>query len=553
MSIQIAYLLKFSDVFSEERGTVASILSDVPKSQLMRLISLKHNNTLNYNNFFSTSGDQIWINEKVTALCKERGISVKNVEVLSDLAFLKIIEVILSKGEELYQSEFDEELFNMKVFKSFLIVNEELEIEENAAIQKIDRNTSKEFQFASFMLLNQFPASDTELNKDELDILKYIYATVHKFELQFEFLEQHHSEIMNKILTQFKFEDKVHFIKSIKDFLMILFIQMRRENGNSVLVKDVKDIQLFDSLIAEKVEIIEDFQRLKEHPLVKLEDKEYTYIDFLFVVDRFYKGIKFNFMSFFNNESSNKKQFGDFFSYYNLEFSEKYLFRALMDEIFQDDYFYTLTKDKKEYDDEPDYYVRTENTVLIFENKDILIDKSIKSNRDIEKLMNVLKKKLLLSAKPVGIGQLISHISKMLHGEFLFDKGIDHSTYTIYPVLVLHERIFDILGLNYILNEWYREELKSKLGTYNNSRLRGLTIIDIDTFIALKGQLIADKAKFIKLLDMHINELEKPISFSFCREEKERKYQKKLAPFSHRIERLDFTEELLSKYKHIKE
>ena len=50
---------------------------------------------------------------------------------------------------------------------------------------------------------------------------------------------------------------------------------------------------------------------------------------------------------------------------------------------------------------------------------------------------------------------------------------------TIYPILLVSDRIFEILGLNYILNKWYLDKIKEKLkNKYNSNFIKNLVIIE---------------------------------------------------------------------------
>ena len=46
-------------------------------------------------------------------------------------------------------------------------------------------------------------------------------------------------------------------------------------------------------------------------------------------------------------------------------------------------------------DNEPDYYIRHNKRIYLFENKDVLIAKNVKSSGDINKINAVLKAKFL--------------------------------------------------------------------------------------------------------------------------------------------------------------
>src|SRR5438874_2069723 len=100
---------------------------------------------------------------------------------------------------------------------------------------------------------------------------------------------------------------------------------------------------------------------------------------------------------FFLKESFNKKHdLSDkdrtFFDFFNTKFSEEFLMKKILDKVFNKKYFV------KKYENinksfEPDYYIRHNKRIFLFENKDVLIRKDIKSSGDIDKILNVFKNK----------------------------------------------------------------------------------------------------------------------------------------------------------------
>lgn len=95
-----------------------------------------------------------------------------------------------------------------------------------------------------------------------------------------------------------------------------------------------------------------------------------------------------------------------------------------------------------------------------------------------------MKKKFLVNPtdkKPIGIGQLINHIKAISENNFIYDENINlDKKHTIYPILLLSDRLLEIPGINYILNKWLRNNLPE---IHKNLIVNGLVIIDIDTLI----------------------------------------------------------------------
>src|SRR5690606_10620043 len=143
-------------------------------------------------------------------------------------------------------------------------------------------------------------------------------------------------------------------------------------------------------------------------------------------------------------------------------FSEEFLMKNLLDNIFYKKYYIKANANVGE-DSKPDYYVRYDKNIFLFEYKDVLIRKETKVSGNIELILGVLKKKFLFDPadhRAVGIGQLINHIKAIAADNFPFDDKINlEKNNNVYPVLLLSDRLLEIPGINYILNKWFRENL----------------------------------------------------------------------------------------------
>ena len=191
-------------------------------------------------------------------------------------------------------------------------------------------------------------------------------------------------------------------------------------------------------------------------------------------------------------------------------FSEKFLMKRVLDDIFSKKYFYKKEERESELQGEPDYYLRHNNDIFIFENKDVLVNKEVKASADIEQINQVLKTKFLKDGKKsVGIGQLINTIKEIESKKFRFDDYVNTKThFNVYPILIVHDRIFQTLGINYRLNHWFKSELEEKLDlNCPGLNIKGLTVIDIDTLILYSNYFKQKDRNFKDLLNMHLKEM----------------------------------------------
>lgn len=117
--------------------------------------------------------------------------------------------------------------------------------------------------------------------------------------------------------------------------------------------------------------------------------------------------------------------------------------------------------------------------------------------------------------------------------------------------MLISDRIFEILGINYRLNQWYIEKITEKLGgKFNSNLIKPLTIIDIDTLIYWTSHLKNKDTNLRRLIDNHIKQMTKRIKVNHPDFEKGRiiankKLTNQIAPISSRFPEYKFPMKLL--------
>src|SRR5690606_13087860 len=106
--------------------------------------------------------------------------------------------------------------------------------------------------------------------------------------------------------------------------------------------------------------------------------------------------------------------------------------------------------------------------IFLFESKDILINATIKHSYDFTKYEKELRKKLYYEesdgkTEKKAVLQLLKNIENILKKEFPADLNYKTKSVIIYPIIVLHDHQFNVLGLNSLVNHWFKIEVK-KLG-----------------------------------------------------------------------------------------
>lgn len=527
----VIYRLQFSDVFpEEEKKDLIDYLTNISKSTLEKTISFLNKDKLpNYDNFFSNKDVHREVISKVKE-CRQNKYTEGDPVVFSTEVNLYIVQKIIANKRQLLDentlgtdTDRDIDRDELNIFKSILWVNEFFNEKEKNIISPEENEDMCKIAQAYITL--KFSTADLGLYDDiNRELGNLVYASFYKLKKLIDFLEQGNEKYLNKIYEYFNVRERKDFLTRVAE----LYVNVAYNVGKYGFfeVEDNDQQKFLDSLIAQRIEVDNDFIKIRNYPIYKKTDGTYIVLNPFFIMDKFTISLKIFLASFFGNNIQ-----GKFSNFYNKDFSEKFLMKKLFDSIFDYKYFVKKkTLGEEEAKDEPDYYFRYNNKIFIFEYKDILINKNVKVSRDIEIILSELKKKLLQNKTgDKGIGQLVKHINNIDNNEFPFDDRINTSkSLKIYPILVLSDRKLEILGINYQFNQWFRDELGDL--SHKNIKVQDLVVMSLDSFIVFKNKFEQDKEIFIKMLDEHIIEMKKSEkSKRLC------KIKKKLLPFSARF------------------
>lgn len=500
-------VLQFDDIFPDEvKLPAAEYLKRISAKNLLRLVGFCNTTPLpNYYNFFSNPTTQKEIDRRVNIFSRRSDVQASRAETISPYSILKIAEIIFSDPEILkadkVKTSDDEEL---NLFKAFLVINSEYDTFEH------DLTLEGNEGFINFHILQSFQLSELSLHQDDQsDFGKLLYVTIYKIEELLRFLNADHLlPIKSKFLQSFNVKSEDQLLYEMK-YLFGLLMAGKANNRFIYDVNSIEKLDLLENLIVQEISIDEDFTDLKKYPIYRIDETSISIINYHYAIDLFYRSAKFRLKDIYNKGDYVKK-YGDFFSYFNKSFSEEFLMKNLLDSIFEKKYYHKKKEFENEQDNEPDYYVRYNNAIYIFENKDVLINKGVKASRSIKPIFEFLRLKFFLNKKKkVGIQQLIFSIKQIVDNEFPFDEGANEKqNFEIFPVLIVQDRIFQAPGINYILNKWFKEELQNILGSdFNKNRIHNLTLIDIDTLITWEPHIKNKINSFKKLLRSHSDKI----------------------------------------------
>lgn len=541
--MRVSIRLEYQHIFNEkDRKDVFFYLSNLSKKTIEEIIGfLTTPNLPDYHNFFSNPVIQLDINKRIAQYVVGNKIE-GNVKLVSREGSLHLAETILVNKSELIDNNVNREnrdVEELNLFKAITVFNERINRNDNLNLDTTVDNIEK---IAEIFVALKFSSADLGLYEDvSFELLKLAFATSYRLQNLIAFLSSKEElrYLLDDLCIYFKQDNSAALQKQV-DYLIVQILRFRQNNSYKYKVEDEEALKFLDSLCADEIITEADFLRLRNHPLYKIDDFTYSIIDPFFVLDKFTKSLKFTLKKSYNKQNNLEDNNGKFFSWFNKEFSEEFLMKNLLDNIFNKKYFVKANATVG-VEGKPDYYVRYDRNIFLFEYKDVLIKKETKVSGDIEVILGVLKKKFLFDPadqRAVGIGQLINHIRAIAAGNFPFDDKINlEKNNNVYPILLLSDRLLEIPGINYILNKWFRENLDLDA---NGLTIKNLSILDMDTLIFLEQYLKNKNRNFKDILDEHtafINKTAKGYGSTYQQVQSTflKKLSKQLSPFSARI------------------
>lgn len=503
-------MLRYSDIFESPPEKIDVYLKGVSRPTLLsaaeHFLGFKPTNSENIGEFLSwyCSPENIrfaeTIIEKVHLLEKSQKTKVT---LVNPLASLTLYEYCYNQ-DGLVDSITNIEL-EQNIFKAYTIINETIDKKEISGKHKYEHLDQEELLIATLLIPNIAKDEFINYNLHNVNICQVIKAITF-----FKFIERERSALLGGFLKKLNVSDWKTLLRELISSTWVLFEEGHQDGRTTIEISNERNNRdwvcgFLDSFIINPSKLSEneyDFISIRNKPFFKAT-KEYTYnIVFpLFAIEQIHKGLLFKIWE--ESKTLNPKE--NFRSFYCDFFSEKALFYSVLNNGLPNNYLKLSGEEIKQrhnIDGEPDFYSRNEDNIFIFESKDILISAEIKHSYDYEAIKNELQKKLLLNEKgrKKAILQLIDNIHNTLNKTLIYDNEYNRSKVKIYPILVLHERMFNCFGFNKLINHWFKGELE-KIKKVNTKNVRPITVIDIDTFILYQDYFKEGKLKLHKLID----------------------------------------------------
>jgi hypothetical protein len=489
IGFNIGITLEYSDLF-DEKTTVEGLLTGIDRKFLMDCASLflspkasrDFRNPKEYFHQLFCKENQKFVSEcsgKLAEILAAR--DNRPVQILNDYSSLIFCEEALkvkceNSGLAIVEME-------QRVFKAYILINEILNLKLNNINDQLNLNYSGSDRMAWFILLFSFHNQEVF----NFDIYNVVIAQIKKAILLFEFLNSKPelTEHLEKFLRDHSSQSSIEYLRGI---LPLVFGSIKENQGfYTAKTSSQKDAEFLTNWAASSVEADFDFRNIRANPLYKIEENEYRILSPLFMCESLYNGLYFK-LNTINSSLDKPNKLKNFRQFYTSNFSEKYLLNTIMRQLFEKKYvqFSGEQLDNDGISGAPDYYVRNGNKVFLFECKDVLINGSVKSAVDYLQLEKAIKEKFYKTDKaPKAIVQQINCIEKLLNMEHKYDKRLNPSNATYYPILITHYRMFDCPGFNKVLLEIFNSEIEQR--NLSSDNIFPLTVINIDDLINYKS------------------------------------------------------------------
>lgn len=505
-------LIGYSDLFGPSDKTVEEIMSGINREMALRAIChllgpfLSDNAVLERDliTSFFNSKNKKYRDELLFKISRIQSQS-KNVKIVNVKALLFLFEVVFNLSSDV-ENEFSVES-EVCFFNAILIVNDKINLNPPKSTNLIN-----EGKFAEAV----FSTSFSNYDFNNTDVQKIFITQVFKMNLLFEYLKKSEcgNILLSKYINRFGIKKLSDFVKALLSFLgHIIDNRFTNKSIEFIITDNLEYNHLFlDELIMNNEEgrFEEDFKTIRSNPIVKLKNGNYLIVYLPFVFECIFKGMYFKLNDINNTLKTNGEVpfYKDFRPIYCDEFSEKTLMQSVLLSVFKNKYLSFSGDEIKKFIKvkEPDFYIRNGKSVFLFESKDVLIKKEVLVSYDYHLYEKLLREKFMNSNENnKGIIQLINCVKDLFDDKYKFDSEMNPERIEIYPILVLHDKVFDVPGLNFILNTWFKIEVKKlkNLG-YNTSRVKDLVVIDIDTLIYYSAELYESSLNFKVLLEKYI-------------------------------------------------
>lgn len=508
IELQKQALLSYRVVYPDRHDKIEDLLSNIPSNTAIETmsynLSMKENQSIDEHDFdiwapwvMKTRAD---VKNPIGryALQHNQG----NYALIDEYAMLLLISRLLAcyngRNEELTQDD------RSNLFLAYMICCDE----RLAMNQKLPNNKMKAEEFVESYMPECLKTHNVEAPRD------YRLLMIKCYMLLIEFPKVNNR--FAQYVDEFCKERDIPNAKYYLDKIFLTFLEMRKKdfsNCRMAIGENQKDISRFyDSLTLDPSHYQHDmdFLIMKEKPLIKTGPNIYNFMFMKMFLDKAYTGLLFDMKDALVKRGVLDPTMGyaNLRSFLGEEFSERFFFYALMKRCFGLNYvnYSGEELEKTLGKGMPDYYLRRQNRVFVFECKDVQLAAKKKLSGDYETIKKAIFEKYVANSKghAKGIGQLANVIVEKLPSILReVDKSTPNSVIFVYPVIVYFDDCFDVEGPNYLLNKEFQRIIAEKKVTADYE-VKDVVMVNIEQLMGLENFFANEKLNLANLINSYI-------------------------------------------------
>ena len=508
MALQKQALLSYRVVFPDRHDKIEDLLSNIPSNTAIETMS--YNLSMKENQSIDEHDLEIWapwvmktradIKNPIGQYALQYNLG--NYALIDEYAMLLLISRLLAcyngRNEELTQDD------RSNLFLAYMICCDE----RLAMNQKLPNNKMKAEEFVESYMPECLKTYNVEAPRDYRLLMIKCYMLL----IEFPKVNTRFAQYVDEFCKERDIPNAKYYL----DKIFLTFLEMRKKdfsNCRMAIGENQKDISRFyDSLTLDPSHYQHDmdFLMMKEKPLIKTGPNIYNFMFMKMFLDKAYTGLLFDMKDALVKRGVLDPTMGyaNLRSFLGEEFSERFFFYALMKRCFGLNYvnYSGEELEKTLGKGMPDYYLRRQNRVFVFECKDVQLAAKKKLSGDYETIKKAIFEKYVANSKghAKGIGQLANVIVEKLPSILReVDKSTPNSVIFVYPVIVYFDDCFDVEGPNYLLNKEFQRIISEKNVTADYE-VKDVVMVNIEQLMRLENFFAAEKLDLAYLINSYI-------------------------------------------------
>ena len=508
MALQKQALLSYRVVFPDRHDKIEDLLSNIPSNTAIETMS--YNLSMKENQSIDEHDLEIWapwvmktradIKNPIGQYALQYNLG--NYALIDEYAMLLLISRLLAcyngRNEELTEDD------RSNLFLAYMICCDE----RLAMNQKLPNNKIKAEEFVESYMPECLKTYNVEAPRDYRLLMIKCYMLL----IEFPKVNTRFAQYVDEFCKERDIPNAKYYL----DKIFLTFLEMRKKdfsNCRMAIGENQKDISRFyDSLTLDPSHYQHDmdFLMMKEKPLIKTGPNIYNFMFMKMFLDKAYTGLLFDMKDALVKRGVLDPTMGyaNLRSFLGEEFSERFFFYALMKRCFGLNYvnYSGEELEKTLGKGMPDYYLRRQNRVFVFECKDVQLAAKKKLSGDYETIKKAIFEKYVANSKghAKGIGQLANVIVEKLPSILReVDKSTPNSVIFVYPVIVYFDDCFDVEGPNYLLNKEFQRIIAEKKVTADYE-VKDVVMVNIEQLMGLENFFANEKLNLANLINSYI-------------------------------------------------